>query len=114
MGSNRESDLYKVLSEDISALAVEQYPLRSYPAIMIGSSNGALIHLCAALGIPWLPQTFLLSVKRPMDPDELIQDVKWGSKAAQEMINNNPDLQFHQMHDPVQDRMMVAQMDISY
>jgi len=76
---------------------------------MIGSSNGALIHLCAALGIPWLPQLFFIC-QTSMDPDELIQDVKWGSKAAQEMINNNPDLQFHQMHDPVQDRMMVAQM----
>ena len=25
----------------------------------IGSSSGALVHLCAALGIPWLPQTIL-------------------------------------------------------
>jgi Domain of unknown function (DUF5110) len=26
---------------------------RRYPAVAIGSSNGAMIHLCAALGIPW-------------------------------------------------------------
>lgn len=31
---------------------------------MIGSSNGALLHLCTALGIPWLPQTFLIPVQR--------------------------------------------------
>ena len=31
----------------------------SLPAIAIGSSNGALVHVYAALGIPWLPQTVL-------------------------------------------------------
>lgn len=108
--ATKQSDLHQVQSEDISALAVEQYPSKSYPAIMVGSSNGALTHLCAALGSPWLPQTFLLSVKRSMGADELIEDVEWGKRAAQDMINKNPDLQFHQMHDPIQDRMMVALM----
>ncbi len=54
--------LTQVDSEAISALAVEQYPKRNYPAVMIGSSNGAAVHLCSTLGIPWLPQTFLLAV----------------------------------------------------
>lgn len=28
-----------------------------YPAVFVGSSDGALVHLCAATGAPWLPQT---------------------------------------------------------
>src|SRR4051812_1847369 len=40
------------------------YPRRRYPAIVIGSSGGALVHLCAALGVPWLPQTLLLPVRQ--------------------------------------------------
>jgi hypothetical protein len=39
------------------------YPSRRYPAVVIGSSGGALVHLCAALGVPWLPQTLLLPVR---------------------------------------------------
>ena len=31
----------------------------------VGSSNGALTHAYAAMGIPWLPQTFLIPVSRP-------------------------------------------------
>src|ERR1700683_4704312 len=71
--ATQQNEHYRVQSEDISKLAIEQYPSKAYPAVMLGSSNGALTHLCAAMGIPWLPQTFLLSVKRPMGPDELIQ-----------------------------------------
>ena len=40
------------------------YPQRKFPAVAIGSSNGAATHLFAALGIPWLPQTFLMPVAR--------------------------------------------------
>jgi pimeloyl-ACP methyl ester carboxylesterase len=39
-------------------------------AVAIGSSGGALTHLYAALGIPWLPQTLLLPVRqRGLPPD---------------------------------------------
>ena len=43
-----------------------------YPAVMIGSSNGALTHLAAACGVPWLPQTVLVPVRRPRaDPADM-------------------------------------------
>ena len=47
---------------DLSAVArwlTEQYPRRRYPAVLVGSSNGALVHLAAAMGTPWLPGTVL-------------------------------------------------------
>ncbi|MBD1827887.1 hypothetical protein NDI47_20770 [Microcoleus vaginatus GB1-A2] len=42
----------EVQAETMSRWVVKQYPKRRYPAAMIGSSNGAAVHLCAALGIP--------------------------------------------------------------
>lgn len=53
-------------AEPISHWIVSQYPRRRYPAVMIGSSNGVAVHLCTALGIPWLPQTFLIPVRRSL------------------------------------------------
>jgi hypothetical protein len=52
--------LSEIRAEEVSQWATGLYPERTYPAIAIGSSNGALVHLCAALGIPWLPQTVLI------------------------------------------------------
>src|SRR5690606_28133124 len=79
------------------------------PAILIGSSNGAMIHLGAALGIPWLPQTFLIPVKTPKDlgVDEPIKRMNWGHGAAKKLLESNPSLQLHHMMDPNQDRPML-------
>src|SRR5205823_1621315 len=70
--------LRSVSTDAIAEAVVNLYPRRPYPAMMIGSSNGALIHLCALMGIPWLPQTALIPVARSgVDPDEPRQDVVW-------------------------------------
>ncbi len=39
------------------------YPRRRYPAIVFGFSNGAVVHLCAALGVPWLPETYQVPLR---------------------------------------------------
>ncbi len=88
----------------------DTYPEKKFPAVVIGSSNGALIHLCALLGIPWIPQTILLAVARRMYPDELVKDAQWGKKAAGIIRKNIPYTAVYQMHDPIQDRIMVANM----
>lgn len=65
--------------ERVAEWMVSQYPQRRYPAVAIGSSNGALVHLYTALGIPWLPQTFLIPMARwGVHPDEPKQDLEWG------------------------------------
>ncbi|MBD3346997.1 MAG: hypothetical protein GF401_18235 [Chitinivibrionales bacterium] len=89
---------------------VDSYPDRKYPAVAIGSANGALIHLCSALGIPWLPQTLLVTAKRSVHPDDILGDIKWGKKAVPDFLNANPSVVVHQMHDPVQDRLMVTKV----
>jgi hypothetical protein len=89
----------------------ELYPRRRYSAIMLGSSNGALIHFCAALGIPWLPQTFLIPVhNRGTDPDEPCEAMQAGLRWAPMLLQANPELQLHHMHDANQDRLMIAHM----
>lgn len=96
-----------VRAETISEWIVNQYPQRRYPAAVIGSSVGAAVHLCAALGIPWLPQTLLISLRHSVDPDEPKQVLEWAKAPAQRLLAKNPDLYLYQMHDPNQDRLKV-------
>jgi hypothetical protein len=103
--------LGKVRAEEISRWVVGQYPRRRYPAVMIGSSNGAAVHLCSALGIPWLPQTSLIPVRHPgIHPDEPREGMEWGKEHAPALLDANPDLQLHHMHDANQDRLMIQRM----
>lgn len=103
--------LNQVRAEVLSEWIVRSYPRRSYPAVMIGSSSGAAVHLGAALGIPWLPQTLLIPVRRPnIHPDEPRRDLEWAKNPARDLLSANPDLQLHHMHDPNQDRLMIQRM----
>lgn len=105
------SQLGSFRADTISRWVVDAYPRQRYPAVMIGSSNGALTHLCAALGIPWLPQTFLLPVHHTdIDPDEPWQDLRKGAEWAPKLLQANPELQLHHMHDANQDRLMIQHM----
>lgn len=66
--------------ERIAEWLVEHYPKRKYPAVVIGASNGALVHLCAAFGMPWLPQTCLVPVTRwAADPDDAQAELEGGA-----------------------------------
>ena len=103
--------LRRVRSEAITQWAASQYPKRRYPAVAVGSSNGAAVHLWAALGIPWLPQTFLIPVRHPgLDIDDPQAGLRWARGPARDLLAANPDLELHHMHDPVQDRLMLARM----
>jgi hypothetical protein len=99
-----------VEAEALSGWAVRQYDEGSHDAIAIGSSNGALVHLWGPLGAPWLPQTFLVPVRRHMHPDEMQEDLEWGRDPGRRLLDRNPELQLHHMHDPNQDRLMVSEM----
>ena len=101
----------EVDAEEIARWVVGAYPERRYPAVAIGSSSGALVHLCAALGIPWLPQTFLVPVRQTeVGPDEPRRSMAAGAPLGRRLLEANPDLQLHHMHDPNQDRLMIRHM----
>lgn len=103
--------LHQVRAEALSEWIGHLYPKRQFPAVMIGATNGAAIHLCAALGIPWLPQTFLIPVRQNcVLPDEPTKALHWGRQAAPALRASNPELQLHHMHDPNQDRLMLQQL----
>ncbi|MBP9855338.1 MAG: hypothetical protein KBD53_10780 [Candidatus Omnitrophica bacterium] len=105
-----ENKLHDLKSEEIAHWVTSRYPKGKFPGAIFGSSNGAAIHLAAALAIPWLPQTFLIAMRRKMEADELKKDVDWGRDAIKPFLKANPQLFVHQMHDPLQDRLMVTKM----
>ncbi|CAD6563049.1 hypothetical protein ACFQ3P_41500 [Paraburkholderia sabiae] len=87
------------------------YPQRQYDAAMIGSSNGALVHLAAAMRIPWLPQTFLCPVRAPFsDPDDASRGFDEGRPIIDGFLAADERIAVHQMQDPNQDRLMLHSM----
>ncbi|HYX91418.1 MAG TPA: hypothetical protein VE782_07650, partial [Myxococcaceae bacterium] len=106
----RPDRLSRVRSERIARWIVDRYPARRYPAVVIGSASGALVHLCAALGAPWLPQTVLIPVRAALDPDDPRAALRFGEDFADRLLEPNPDLALHHMHDPAQDRLMLSKM----
>ncbi|RUR76008.1 hypothetical protein ACF3DV_26305 [Chlorogloeopsis fritschii PCC 9212] len=116
VGSAGEAILPQQLSgvsaEVVSQWMVSEYPQRQYPAVAIGSASGALVHLSAALDMPWLPQTFMIPVLHPeMNPDNPKEAMEWGRQVAKPLLDANPDLVLHHMYDPNQDRLTLRGMD---
>ncbi|MFD7069637.1 hypothetical protein ACFV97_20685 [Streptomyces sp. NPDC059913] len=100
-----------IRSDELAAWVTGHYPRRRYPVIFIGSSNGALTHLAAALDAAWLPQTLLLPMRRRgVAVDDPRGDLAAVAGAGRELLAANPDLVLHHMHDPNQDRLMIAGM----
>ncbi|MDA3644433.1 hypothetical protein LZ318_30515 [Saccharopolyspora indica] len=103
--------LGEVDSDELASWVVDHYPKRRYPVVFIGSSNGAVVHLAAALDAPWLPQTVLIPVRRRgVDRDDPRGELEAGRDPAERLLAANPDLVLHHMHDPNQDRLMIAGM----
>jgi hypothetical protein len=104
--SIRPSAVGRVSGEKVARWMTSQYPKRRYPGAFIGSSSGALVHLAAAMGMPWLPQTFMIPVRQPdVHPDDARAGMEAGRKPGRKLLDNNPELQLHHMHDPNQDRL---------
>ncbi|MBM0237066.1 hypothetical protein JNW88_07785 [Micromonospora sp. ATA32] len=106
-----ESDIAALDTDTVAASIAGRYPHRRYPAVVIGSTSGALTHLCAALGVPWLPQTLLLPVRqRRVSPDDPVRAAHAFDRTARALLDRNPDVVLHHMHDPNQDRLTLRRM----
>jgi hypothetical protein len=97
--------------QQVAAWVTAKYPGGRAPAVLVGSSNGAMTHLAAACGIPWLPQTMLVPVRRPgADPADVRGAMDFGARHGPTLLRGNPALALHHMHDPNQDALSASQM----
>ena len=110
VGGDPAQSVDRVDLQQVAASFAEAYPARRYPAALVGSSNGALAHLAAAMQVPWLPQTLLVPVKHPGDVDRPIDACEFGAQAAPRLLDCNPEIALHHMHDAEQDELMSARM----
>jgi hypothetical protein len=94
----------------VAASFAERYPKRRYTAIMLGASNGALAHLGAAMQLPWLPDTVLVPVAHVGDTDRPDEAMEFGRSVAPALLDRNPDVVLHHMHDQLQDVLMAERM----
>lgn len=105
------SRLGKLDVEEVSRWVARQYPEKRYPAVFIGSSNGALVQLMVSMGVPWLPQTFLIPVKHVRgDVNDMRGQLRWSKEPGKALLEANPELTICHMHDPNQDQLMSAYM----
>ena len=101
----------EVDAESLARWVVDHYPRRRYDVVLLGSSNGAAVHLAAALGAPWLPQTLLVPVRRGgVDRDDAHAELAAGLEPGRALLEANPDVVLHHMQDPNQDRLMIRGM----
>lgn len=113
IGASEGINPHRLAEIDMAAVAewlAKGYPQRRYAAVLIGSSNGALIHLAAALQVPWLPGTVLVPVARAGDPHRPRDALRFGERFAPYLLGPNPDVVLHHMHDQIQDELMVTRM----
>lgn len=97
--------------EQIAEWIASLYPDAPYPAAFIGSSNGALVHLAAALGAPWLAQSFLCPVRAALsDPDDAARGFAEGRRIVDALLAVDDRIAVHHMQDPNQDRLMLRTM----
>jgi hypothetical protein len=108
----RPGQIDEINAREIARWVKEQYPRREYPMIALGSSNGAATHLFAALGIPWLPQTFLVPIRHGgrLDADDPRRAMEAFVPLGRALLRRNPEFQLHHMHDANQDRLMIQVM----
>ncbi len=98
-------------SDELASWVTGHYPGKQSEVAFVGSSNGALTHLAAALEAPWLPQTLLIPVRRGgVPPDDASADLRRMRSTGEELVRANPDWRLHHMHDPNQDRLMISGM----
>jgi hypothetical protein len=89
-------------ADAVAEWIVGQYPAVDHPAVVLGSPHGAAVHLASALGAPWLPLSFTVTVRRPGgatgDWSDAADD---GARVAERILAANPSVTVRQIYDPV-------------
>ena len=95
---------------------VDQYPQgdRQYEAIVIGSPNGAVAHLAALLGAPFLTTSFGLTFRHPtIDADDYLAYLESSGEIVDSILAANEGTGFELIahYDPLHDRSLVRYVD---
>ncbi|MGA5302541.1 hypothetical protein ACPCHT_21620 [Nucisporomicrobium flavum] len=89
-------------ADAVASWMVEHYPADTCPAVVLGSAHGAAVHLAAALGAPWLPSGFTVTVPWPGgSPGDWEGAMDWGGVVADAIVAANPEVTVRQVHDPL-------------
>lgn len=114
MGFGQGLPLDRVRHLDVDVLdewVTRQYGPGPFPVVVVGCTSGGVVHLAAALGAPFLPQTTLSSVRdlatHPDDPAGAMEALAPTTRLVAE---RNQRLAVYHMHDPAQDRPMLEAM----
>ncbi len=98
----RPREMTGISTDAFRKWVVDSYPSRTQSAVFIGSTSGAISHLAAAMGVAWLPQTFLVQVQRGRsNPSDLVAEMEWGRRVAAPVLSANGDLSLVHAHDPI-------------
>lgn len=96
-------DLANLDVEDIAGWFTAHYDCRhrgAYPGVVIGSINGAMVDVCMATAMPWLPQTMMLPLRwEPRCWSSLSAAAALGVQAAVGFHGRNPEVALHQSYD---------------
>lgn len=103
--------LRDLTADDLDEWVVRHYGPGPFPAVVVGSVSGAAVHLAAALGAPFLPQTTLGGVRHLADDaDDPVAAMHALAPVSSALAARNPRLAVYHMHDPAQDRTMLRMM----
>ena len=92
----------RIAAGDVATWLTGHYGAATYPAVVLGSAHGGAAHLAAALGAPWLPTGFTVTVPWPGGSvGDWTAAMEWGAKLADEILVANPGVTVRQVHDPV-------------
>ncbi|MGW5673347.1 hypothetical protein, partial [Micromonospora sp. NPDC003776] len=91
----------EVDAERVAGWIADQYPAGRWPGVVLGSPHGAAVHLAVALGVPWLPATFEMSVHWPRGAvDRPAAALDHGAALAGRLLAGNPAVHVRQVHCP--------------
>ena len=91
----------EVDAERVARWIVDQYPHRRFPGAVLGSPHGAAVHLAVALGVPWLPAAFEMTVhwnRGAVGQPQAALD--HGAALAGRLLAGNADVHVRQVHCP--------------
>jgi hypothetical protein len=98
-----------VRADLVAAWMTGGYRRERYPAVVIGSPHPGALSLATAMGAPWLPAGFRLSVRAAdvdtRRPQPALRD---GRPLAERLLETEPDIAVYQRCDPVGHGMLPA------